>query len=53
MFKVLFWLLFDGFFIYGFARWWDELGYYNILFILIILWFSWELVMAIKNLIGK
>ena len=49
MFKILFWLLFDAFFTYSFVSFYDELGGYIWLFLVIILWFTWELIYAIKE----
>lgn len=49
MLKVLFWFLFDAFFIYSFFALREELGWYVLLFIAFIAFFTWELVSAIKH----
>lgn len=51
MLKILYWLLFDAFFIYAFVRFRGELGEYIILFIALIAFFTWELIQAIKALL--
>lgn len=49
MIKILYWLLFDVFFIAGFIKLRGEMGEYMILFIALIAFFTWELIQAIKN----
>lgn len=48
MLKILYWLLFDAFFIFAFFKLRGELGEYIILFIVLIVFFTWELIQAIK-----
>lgn len=48
MLKILYWLLFDAFFIFAFVKLRGELGEYIILFIVLITFFTWELIRAIK-----
>lgn len=50
MLKVLFWLLWDAFFIYVLASEWGELGGYIFLFIAFVTFFTWELINSIRNL---
>lgn len=49
MLKVLYWLLLDGFFLYGLVAFGDELGGYIILFLAAIAFFTWELISAFKQ----
>lgn len=50
MLKVLFWFLIDAFFIYACFSFWGELGWYSLLFVALIAFFTWELISAIRNL---
>ena len=49
MFKISYWLLLDGFFLFGLLSFGDELGGYIILFIAAIAFFTWELICAFKE----
>ena len=49
MLKILYWLLFDAFFIYALIAFFSELGIYNILILAFIAFFTWELVNAIMQ----
>lgn len=49
MLKILYWLLFDGFFIYALLSFHDELGGYLYLLLAFIAFFTWELVAAVRN----
>ena len=53
MFKVLYWLLLDSFFIYVTVDTWGELRGYKILLIAFVTFFTWELFSSIKKLIEK
>ena len=53
MLRVLYWLLLDGFFIYALVSFGDEMGKYIILCLAAIAFFTWELINAIKNWLGK
>ena len=53
MFKVLFWLVWDLFFGYAVLSWADEMGGYIILVLLIMAFFTYELVKALKELPDK
>jgi hypothetical protein len=50
IFKVLYCLLFDGFFLYILGAYWNESGWYNLLFIAFIALFTWGLINAFKDL---
>lgn len=49
MLKILYWLLFDAFFLYGFLSFRDELGSYSYLFIAFIAFFTWGLIQAFRD----
>jgi hypothetical protein len=49
MFKILFCLLFDCFFLYLLGAYWSELGWYNLLILGIAALFTFELIRAIKS----
>lgn len=49
MFKIIFWLLFDGFFIFSLVKFGDEAGGYIVLFLAAIAFFTWELIHSTKD----
>ena len=49
MFKILCWLLLDGFFLFGLLSFGDEMRGEIILFIAAIAFFTWELICAFKQ----
>lgn len=49
MFRILYCLLFDAFFIYGLISFHDELGGYLYLFLGIIALFTYALVLAVRD----
>lgn len=49
MLKILFWLLLDAFFIYALISFGSEMGWYILLPIAFVLFFTWELLSAIKQ----
>lgn len=49
MLKILYWLLFDSFFIYVLVSWLDEMGGYIFLILAFIAFFTWELIRAFKD----
>ena len=51
LFRVLFFLLFDAFFVFALAAYWSEMGNYIFLFLGIVAFFTWELINAIKGLL--
>lgn len=53
MFRILFCLLWDSFFIYALIAFGDEAGGYIFLFIGLIALFTWELIQAIKAWLEK
>ena len=52
MFKIFYFLLFDCAFIFSLIKFGDELGGFIVLFIGAIVFFSWELIRAIKDYFG-
>ena len=53
MLKVLFWLLWEAVFVYILVAWGRESGGYIFLFIACIIFFTWELIKSIKDLLKK
>ena len=53
MFKLIFWLFMDALFGYILISTWGELGSYKGLILAIVAWFTWEVIRAFKEWIGK
>ena len=50
IFTVLFFLLFDAFFIFAIAAYWSELGGYIFLLLAFVAFFTWQLIQSLKQL---
>lgn len=53
MFKILYWLLFDAFFLYALVSFGSEMGGYIVLVIAAIAFFTWEMFCAIRNFLNR
>jgi uncharacterized membrane protein len=53
MFRVLYFLLLDGFFAYMLIAYYEEPNGYVFLWLAIVIWLTWELIRAFKDWIGK
>ena len=53
MLKILFWLAWDVFLTYALIAFWSELGNYIYLFIAFIAFFTYCLIQAVKEWLGK